>query len=508
MKLTYQHATIRAAEADVVAFLVPRDKELFNEIGNTLSKVVPRFEDVLDIEDFKGKEGEVLALYPDGKMAASKVLLIGMGEVKYLSLEKYRRCGSLAVKRGRGTGIKTIGIMLPDAATMGADPQHSVEDIVRALAEGAILGSYKYDKYLTDRKHKESSARELTIFSTGKQDERVLKKILTETKVICESVFTARNLANAPGNEIYPESLAAFAEESGKRHGFSVRSWEKDEILQAGFGGLMAVSSGSARPPRFVIMEYSPGKKDVETIVLVGKGVTFDSGGISIKPAAGMAEMKMDMAGAAAVIGTMECVSRLKLPVSVIGLVPTTENMPGAAAFRPGDIVTHYGGKTSEIDNTDAEGRLILADALAYAVTFQPDAVIDLATLTGACVVALGQHAAGMMGNDDELIGQLKVAGDTTYERVWQLPLYDEYEKQIKSDVADVKNVGGRWAGAITAGWFLKKFIGDYRWVHLDVAGTAMLDEAQPYSPRGGSGYGVRLLTQFLKNRIAGRTPK
>ena len=212
-----------------------------------------------------------------------------------------------------------------------------------------------------------------------------------------------------------------------------------------------------------------------------------------------MSEMKMDMSGAAAVIGTFEAVARLKLPVHLIGLIPAVENMPGGGSIRPGDILRHYDGKTSEVDNTDAEGRLILADALAYADTYHPAAVIDLATLTGACVVALGHHATGMMGNDNDLMAKLKSAGEKTYERVWELPLFDEYEKLIKSDIADVKNTGGRWAGAITAGWFLKKHVGDYKWVHLDIAGTAILEENLDYTPKGGSGVGVRLLTEFLR---------
>jgi leucyl aminopeptidase len=313
-------------------------------------------------------------------------------------------------------------------------------------------------------------------------------------------VYLARDLENAPGNEIYPETLAATAQQSVKKYGYRCEVWDKKKIETMGFGGLLAVNSGSTRPPRFIILEYNAGRKDLETVVLVGKGITFDSGGISIKPASGMAEMKMDMSGAAAVIGTLEASARLKLPVHLVGLIPTTENMPSGSSMRPGDIITHYGGKTSEVDNTDAEGRLILADALAYAEKFKPSAVIDLATLTGAVVVALGHHATGMFGNDDELMARLKEAGDKSFERVWQMPLFDEYEKQIKSDIADVKNVGGRWAGAITAAWFLKKFIGDYKWVHLDIAGTAILEDELPYSPKGGSGVGVRLLTEMLKN--------
>jgi leucyl aminopeptidase len=262
-------------------------------------------------------------------------------------------------------------------------------------------------------------------------------------------------------------------------------------------GGVLGVSQGSTHPPRFIILEYGDTKKS--PVVLVGKGVTFDSGGISIKPSAGMAEMKMDMSGAAAVIGTFEAVARLRLPIHIVGLIPSVENMPSGSSIRPGDIIRHYNGKTSEVDNTDAEGRLILADALAYAEKYKPSAVIDLATLTGAVVVALGHHASGMLGNDDALMKKLNLAGETTYERVWQLPMFDEYEKLIKSDVADVKNVGGRWAGAITGAWFLKKFIGSYNWVHLDIAGTAILEENGEYTQKGASGFGVRLLTELLR---------
>ena len=249
-------------------------------------------------------------------------------------------------------------------------------------------------------------------------------------------------------------------------------------------------------------MEHRPVRvrNGSQPVVLVGKGVTFDSGGISIKPSANMAEMKMDMSGAAAVIGTMQAAAALKLPVHLIGLVPAAENLPGGNALKPGDIIRHHNGKTSEVDNTDAEGRLILADALSWASRYKPAVVIDLATLTGAVVVALGHVATGMLGTATDAKERLRVAGERTYERVWELPLFEEYEKLIKSDIADVKNVGGRWAGAITGAMFLKQFVGSVPWVHLDIAGTAILEEPGPYAPRGGSGVGVRLLTDFLRH--------
>ncbi len=352
---------------------------------------------------------------------------------------------------------------------------------------------------MTEKENRGVKLQELILLAPDRTSLDPVKDGIREARILCEAVTFARDLENAPANEIYPETLAEAVRRSARRHGYRAEIWDKKKIERAGLGGLLAVNSGSDKPPRFVILDYNPGR-NTDTVVLVGKGITFDSGGISIKPANGMSEMKMDMSGAAAVIGTIEAAARLGLPVHVVGLISSTENLLGGSAMKPGDIVTHYGGKTSEVDNTDAEGRLILADALAYASRYKPKAVIDLATLTGACVVALGHVVTGMMGNDEKLMGDLTTAGEKTYERVWPLPMFEEYAKQIKSDVADVKNVGGHGGGAITAAFFLKKFIGDYKWAHLDIAGTAILDEALPYAPKGGSGVGVRLLVEFLKN--------
>jgi leucyl aminopeptidase len=300
---------------------------------------------------------------------------------------------------------------------------------------------------------------------------------------------------------MYPETLAAAARASGKKYGYAVTVLDEKKIASLKMGGLLGVARGSRRPPRFIIMEYRGRGAAPQPVVLIGKGVTFDAGGISIKPAANMAEMKMDMSGSAAVIGTMQAAAALKLSVHLIGLAPATENLPGGNALKPGDILRHHNGLTSEIDNTDAEGRLILADALSYASRYNPSLVIDLATLTGAVVVALGHVATGMLGNNPGVMAELKAAGERTYERVWELPMFDEYDKLIKSDVADVKNTGGRWGGAITGAMFLRRFIGPYPWVHLDIAGTSIMEESTDYIPRGGSGVGVRLLIDFLRHR-------
>ncbi len=500
MKLSVQQSALRRVKADVLAIVVPEDKDAMRAVFAPLKKLLGRSIDAAAaLEQFKGKSSEVLSLFTDKKLAAPRLYVVGLGKTGELSLERYRRAAAAATKRAGGSYAGHLAFFLPDPGASW-NKNFTPAGIAMALAEGAALSAYKFDKYISEKKDQPGKVREVTLAHPDEPVVKAVKKILPETRIVCEATCFARDLANAPPNEIYPDSLAEAARLSAEKYGYRIAAWDKKKIEQVGLGGLLAVNSGSQRPPRFIVLEHNAGREDLDTIVLVGKGVTFDAGGISIKPASGMSEMKMDMSGAAAVIGTIEAASRLAVPLHLVGLIPATENLLGGAAMKPGDIVTHYGGKTSEVDNTDAEGRLILADALAYASMFKPTAVIDLATLTGACVVALGNHATGMLGNDDSLMAKLKTAGEKTFERVWQLPLFEEYEGQIKSDVADVKNVGGRWAGAITAALFLKKFVGDYRWVHLDIAGTAILEEALPYAPKGGSGVGVRLLVEFLKN--------
>src|ERR1051325_3645096 len=499
MKLTTIQSTLKRVRADAVALFIPQEAKLFRQEMSTLRKLFgKRIDRAVELEKFEGKEGQVLALFSEGGISAPRLILAGLGSEKAdhpRTLEGYRRAAAAAAKRARSSNVRHLAIALP-AAPAGTE----MPELAEALIEGAVLSLYRYDKYFTDKEQHDKKVRELTLFDPAPATAALLKKAAREARIVCEAVTLARDLENAPGNELCPETLADAARRSALAHGYRAEVWDKKRIERMGFGGLIAVNLGSERPPRFIILEHNSGRKDLDTIVLVGKGITFDSGGISIKPSSGMAEMKMDMSGAAAVVGTLEAASRLDLPLHIVGLIPSTENLLGGLAMRPGDIITHYGGKTSEVDNTDAEGRLVLADALVYASKYEPKAVIDLATLTGACVVALGHHASGMMGNDDGLMAALKTAGEATYERVWELPMFEEYEPQIKSDVADVKNVGGRWGGAITAALFLKKFVDGYKWVHLDIAGTAILEESLPYAPKGGSGVGVRLLVNFLRN--------
>ncbi len=505
IKVTTIHGTISTTRRDAVAVffsewnMAPQaaekteHKKLMENFPSALRK---KIETAIQLNEFTGKENESITLYTESLINSPRLLLIGIGESKKLTLEKFRRAAATAAKKASSLKAASLAILLPEPVT---SETLAAAEISQAIVEGAILSLYKFDKYQKPNNEKKK-LHSIEIITPNSRLEKEIHIGAKNGTMLCEAVYHTRDLENAPSNEIYPETLADHALQSGKKYGFSVTIFDKRKIESLKMGGVIGVSKGSENPPRFIILEYNVKAKKHGTIVLVGKGVTFDTGGISIKPAASMAEMKMDMSGGAAVIGTFEAIAQLKIPVHVIGLIPAVENMPSGSAIKPGDIIRHYNGMTSEVDNTDAEGRLILADALGYASQYRPELVIDLATLTGACVVALGHLASGMMGNDQTAMDDLKTAGEKTYERVWQLPLFDEYEKQIKSDVADVKNVGGRWGGAITAGWFLKKFIGDYKWIHLDIAGTAILEEALDYAPRGGSGVGVRLLVEFLKN--------
>jgi leucyl aminopeptidase len=490
MKLTFEQYDIHQTPSESAAVFVYQDRAMFSrQIRSTQRKIrcaIP----AAATGDFKGKEGESTSIYVQRGTRVRRIILVGLGEQRKISAEGFRRAAAVAARRARSLHTSSLSLIVPPSTK-------KFGETVGAIAEGAYLALYKFDKYLSKEKETPPEIQTISICSTAAARLREGKRIVGRTEILCQAVVLARDLGNAPGNEIYPETLAEAARESSVRSGYSASVLDEQEIKNLGMGGVIGVSQGSAHPPRFIILEYGNSRK--QPVVLIGKGVTFDSGGISIKPSAGMAEMKMDMSGAAAVIGTFEAVSRLKLPVRIIGLIPAVENMPSGTSTRPGDILRHYNGKTSEVADTDAEGRLILADALAYAEQYKPAAVIDLATLTGAVVVALGHHATGMMGNDPALLQRLREAGDATYERLWELPLFDEYEKLVKSDVADVKNVGGRWAGAITGAMFLKKFVGSYGWAHLDIAGTAMLEEQTDYAAKGASGVGVRLLTEFLR---------
>lgn len=504
IRIVVQQGTIKTTRAELLIYFLFEDSETLRVQLATLQKLMR--EEILPPggSPVTGKERETLVLFPK-KLRSPRLLLVGLGKSAEWSAERLRRASAHAAKTAQSLNVRDAAVLEPDSVRVAAlspsAPHDASETYGCACAEGIILGLYKFDRYLTQENTHRPRLAKIILATESPTRRRWIARGAARGAVVSEATCFARDLENAPGNEMYPESLAAAARASGRRNGFTVHAYDERHLRTLKMGGLLGVSAGSKRSPRLVIMQYHGARRGVPPVVLIGKGVTFDSGGISIKPAANMAEMKMDMSGGAAVIATMQAAAQLKLRVNLIGLVPATENLPGSSALKPGDILRHHNGMTSEVDNTDAEGRLILADALSFASRYTPEVVIDLATLTGAIVVALGHVATGMMGNDPDTMRALKEAGDRTYERVWELPMFQEYESLIKSDVADVKNVGGRWAGAITAAMFLRKFVGAARWVHLDIAGTAIMEEASEYIPRGGSGVGVRLLIDYLRHR-------
>ncbi len=448
---------------------------------------------LLEPGDFRGRALQTLLLYPRDNLAPRRLFLIGLGKRESANEEQMRQAGALAVRQAQEMQVAafTIGI--------NGDPPVSAERCGQALAEGMELGAYRYQRYLTALSDEQRFAVERVTVLSASDVER-LRSGLVLGQAIARGVALARDLVNGPGSIVTPAALGDEAVSLGKRLGLKVTVLDKEQLTKQGFGGILAVGQGSANEPRFIVMEYGAAGEGRPTICLVGKGITFDAGGLSLKPSEAMETMKSDMGGAAAVFGAMQAVAELKLPLHVVGIVCAAENMPSATAFRPGDIVKTLSGKTIEVLNTDAEGRIVLADGLFYAQRYKPDAVVDLATLTGAIIIALGPHAIGMMGTSQELAGRLSRAGEASAERIWQLPLWDEYREMVKSEVADVKNLAGRAAGSITAAAFLAEFVGECPWVHLDIAGTAWLDTpTTPYESHGGTGVGVRLLVEFLR---------
>ncbi len=466
------------------------------ELGLTSEQDVV-FKRALLCKEFSGAGGETMLLHGHGKSSPERILIVGLGKEKDFCLDKLRQVASEAVKyltqKQLGTFVVGLGLV-----PVKKEP---LTQSIQAVAEGVLLADYSYDRYLpAERVKSVAKLKAVSLLIAEEDDPAVAEAAVAAAQAICAGVCFARDLVNAPGNLKSPEYLAMQAVSMSEQCGVKARLLDRKELEKRGFGAMLGVAQGSMRDPYLIVMEYFGAGDDSKPVALVGKGVVFDSGGISLKPGEKMDEMKMDMGGAAAVIGTMMAAAKLQLPVNLVGVVPAVENMPSGTAIRPGDILTSLSGKTIEVLNTDAEGRLILADALTYVARYEPKTVIDLATLTGACIIALGNQAAAVLGNDDKLIGDLLNAGEQSGERLWQLPLWEGYDALVKSDFADVKNTGGRPAGTITAAAFLKKFADDYRWAHLDIAGMAWEDKGKAGMPKGGTGYGVRLLIDYLRS--------
>jgi leucyl aminopeptidase len=443
--------------------------------------------------DFKGKRDDVLVAYGTGK--ARRVMLVGLGKAADVSRNAVRRAAAVAAKRARALGTGRCAFALDEGARANVPPA----DLAQAAVEGAAQGGWAFIELKRPNEDLRGALSGVDVV-VPPAEAAAAEAGRTRGDAMAAGHVFARGLQMQPGNVCTPTYLAEQAQALAKRHGFAITVLGPAEIRKEGMGGLLGVSQGSVQEPRFIVLEYR-GAGDAPPVVLVGKGVTFDSGGISIKPANNMEEMNYDMSGAAAVLGAFEVLGHLRPKLNVVGIVPTTENLPSGTALKPGDVIKSHFGKTIEIVNTDAEGRLILSDALSYARRFKPAAVLDAATLTGAVVVALGSQASGAMGNDEALVAEVRDAGERAGERCWPLPLWDEYRDLLRSDIADVKNSGGRSAGSITGGWFLREFVEGFPWVHIDIAGTAYTDSEAPHQSRGPTAFGVRLFSEFLLRR-------
>lgn len=446
--------------------------------------------------DFEAKPSQVSMIYTQGNLPAKRIALVGLGKQSEINLEKIRTSFASVMRHLRNINVKEAATSINLNLLAGKK-----EQLVEAVVEGALLGLYQYTPYKTVGREDLKEMSELNIMADAK-DFSLVDSAVKKARIIANAVYFTRDLVSAPSNEMTPSIMAQKARAIATRKNVSCKILDKTKMKEMGMNALLAVASGSNEEPKFIILEYAGGRKKSAPIVLVGKGLTFDSGGISIKPSDKMEEMKMDMSGGAAVMGAIMAAADLQLPLNVIALIPSSENMPSGSAFKPGDILKSYSGKTIEILSTDAEGRLLLADALTYASKFKPDAVIDVATLTGACVIALGDDVIGMLGTNDQLKKDIEQAAQISGELVWELPLWENYHEMIKSDIADYKNAGNRAAGTITAAAFLSKFIGDYPWVHLDIAGPAWTEKDKPYIPKGASGIPVRLLMELLCSRV------
>lgn len=465
---------------DALIFLFSEDGA--KELKSLPQPIAPLIKQVFS-KEFSGKQNEVFLMKAPDSVKPQRLLLVGLGRKDQISAEKIRQSGGKSATYLRSMGMKNIALSTDFLSGLKISPAEFIE--------GALLGLYTYMRYRKEENNK--SLEGITVLSKPAKE---LTEGLKRAETVSASVSLARDLVNTPANDMTPTHLAKTAS-SLRTKNLSVKVLNKNDAKKLGMGAFLAVAKGSGEEPRFIVLDYKGAKGS--PVVLIGKSITFDSGGLSLKPSEGMEKMKYDMAGGAAVLGIMQAAAALRLPVHLIGMLPATENLPGGNATKPGDVARSLSGKTIEIINTDAEGRLVMADAIAYARRMKPRAIIDIATLTGACLIAFGNEVIAMMGNDRKLLDALKKSGENTYERVWEMPLFEEYKEYLKSDIADIKNIGGRNGGLLTSAYFLYEFAGDTPWVHLDIAGTAWTEKDKPYVPKGASGVGTRLILDLIK---------
>ena len=442
--------------------------------------------------EIKGKLNEVSIIHSLGKVPARIVVVAGLGKQSDFTLDKLRALAAEFCRSLRRLNCRRIATIVHGAGIGGIDP----ESASQAITEGSLLGLYRFQKHIT-KAPENQDIEEFIIVERDAAKLAALEQSCKKGRIIAEAANLARDWINEPANYMTPSDMAKVAEKLAKAHRLGLIILDREQMEKEGMGSLLGVAQGSRQPPKLIVLNYKGDKTSSNALCFVGKGITFDSGGISIKPSEGMAEMKGDMAGAAVVMAALDAIAQLKPKVNVAAIIPATENLPGGHALKPGDILKAINGKTIEVVNTDAEGRLILADALGYAVKQGFSPLVDVATLTGACHIALGDICSGVFGNSQELIDKVIEAGNEAGERLWQMPMHEEYKEQNKSDVADIKNSGGRWGGAITAAQFLAEFVGDTPWVHIDIAGTSFRDKERGYLGKGATGVTVRTLVNL-----------
>lgn len=454
-------------------------------LGGAISQLISQGE-------IKGKLREVTIIHSLGKLPAARVVVVGLGKKEELSLDRVRMVAGEACRLLQQRGISQAAAVALGAGVGGIGPDGAAQ----AVTEGALLGSYSFRRHMT-KEAEHGELKRLTLVEADKTKLPVLQQGSDKGVVLAEAAKLARDMVNEPANYMTPSNMAEVAASLAKTYGLELEVLEREQMRELGMGALLGVTQGSRQPPKFIVLHYRRGASAQIDLALVGKGITFDSGGISIKPSEGMEEMKGDMAGGAAVMAALSAIAQLKLKLNVVAIAPCTENLPSGEALKPGDILTAMNGKTIEIISTDAEGRLILADALSYANKLGAKRIVDVATLTGSCHVALGDECSGVFGNNQELVDRLIAASAVAGELMWQLPLYEQAKEQLRSEVADIKNTGGKWGGAITAAHFLAEFVGNTPWVHLDIAGTSQSEKDRGYIVKGATGVTVRTLANL-----------
>ncbi|MFC1515533.1 leucyl aminopeptidase [Thermodesulfobacteriota bacterium] len=486
--LKLQSVDLRKVKIETLAVPVCEDSDIHAD--GVLSSVITK---ALKYKEFKGKKKDELVFYDLADIKAVRVVFIGLGKLEKIDLETLRAMAGNIVKKCIGKHLSQVAIAVPSKKV-----KLETASILTAMLEGAALGNHLFEKYKKEKKQKPLKKISLLVEpGTAKK----YTKLPSRVETICQGTVIARDWVSMPPNDKTPRLFANAIASLARKENLKVTVLSEKALKQNRFGAIRAVAAGSRNSPRMVVLEYKPGGAKT-SLALVGKGVTFDSGGINLKPSAGLADMKSDMSGAAAVAATLITIAKLKPKIKVVGVIPVVENMPSGNASRPGDIIKSYDGKTIEIGNTDAEGRLILIDAISYAVKkYKPDTLIDMATLTGACIIALGEKMAGVFSLDDTLAEAIVLSGKKTHERCWRMPLPEDYKELLKSDFADISNIGNtRFGGAITAALFLSEFVGNTRWAHIDIAGPAYIKKENAYCKAGGTGFGVRLLCDLIDN--------